>query len=103
MWPLVKILSAYTIGVTLFSKRKGLKKAGEWAIVTGATDGIGKAYANELARDGLNIMLISRNSEKLDAVASQIREAYNVKTKVVQCDFTRVRTGKIPRSNPSFI
>ncbi|VDP94973.1 unnamed protein product [Echinostoma caproni] len=80
----------------MFSKRHNLKKAGEWAIVTGATDGIGKAYAQELARDGLNIMLISRNMEKLESVAKEIQDAHNVKTKVVQCDFTQV--GCVPKT-----
>jgi 17beta-estradiol 17-dehydrogenase / very-long-chain 3-oxoacyl-CoA reductase len=32
---------------------------GEWALVTGATDGIGKAYAFALAKKGLNIILVS--------------------------------------------
>ncbi len=35
-------------------------KLGEWAVVTGSTDGIGKAYAMALAKKGLNIVLISR-------------------------------------------
>ncbi|XP_006038613.1 very-long-chain 3-oxoacyl-CoA reductase-like isoform X1 [Alligator sinensis] len=47
---------------------------GAWAVVTGATDGIGKAYAEELARCGMKIALISRSQEKLDQVASQIRK-----------------------------
>ena len=41
-------------------------------VVTGATDGIGKAYANELAKKGANIVLISRSQEKLDATATEI-------------------------------
>jgi len=41
-------------------------------VVTGATDGIGKAYAVELGRRGLNIVLISRSAEKLQAVAQEI-------------------------------
>ncbi|KAJ3593702.1 hypothetical protein NHX12_006036 [Muraenolepis orangiensis] len=44
-------------------------KLGQWAVVTGATDGIGKAYAEELARRGFNIVLISRTQEKLDDVS----------------------------------
>lgn len=40
--------------------------------VTGSTDGIGKAYARELARLGFNIVLISRTEEKLKNVAQEI-------------------------------
>ncbi|CAI2732607.1 unnamed protein product [Schistosoma spindalis] len=86
---LIKICYNYSIGRTLFSKRKNLKQSGEWAIVTGATDGIGKAYAEELAKDGLNIMLISRNLEKLKSVANEIESSYHVKTRIVVADFTQ--------------
>ena len=41
-------------------------------VVTGATDGIGKAYATEVARRGMNVVLISRSIEKLQAVAQEI-------------------------------
>jgi len=41
-------------------------------VVTGATDGIGKEYARELARQGLNLVLISRTKEKLIAVTNEI-------------------------------
>ncbi|CAH8632120.1 unnamed protein product [Schistosoma rodhaini] len=77
-------------GKKLFSKRKLLKQAGEWAIVTGATDGIGKVYAEELASDGLNIMLISRNEEKLLKVANEIERNYHVETRIVTADFTNI-------------
>lgn len=40
--------------------------------VTGGTDGIGKAYARELARRGLDIIIISRSKEKLEATAQEI-------------------------------
>ncbi|KAM6130985.1 LOW QUALITY PROTEIN: very-long-chain 3-oxoacyl-CoA reductase [Pterocles gutturalis] len=60
---------------------------GAWAVVTGATDGIGKAYAEELARRGMKVVLISRSKEKLDQVASEIEEKYKVETKVIVADF----------------
>ncbi|XP_033119080.1 very-long-chain 3-oxoacyl-CoA reductase-like isoform X2 [Anneissia japonica] len=63
---------------------------GEWAVVTGATNGIGKAYAEQLAEMGLNIVLISRSTNKLEKVASEIEKAYNVKTKIITVDFTKV-------------
>uniref|UniRef100_A0A8D2JBY8 Hydroxysteroid 17-beta dehydrogenase 3 n=1 Tax=Varanus komodoensis TaxID=61221 RepID=A0A8D2JBY8_VARKO len=60
---------------------------GEWAVITGAGDGIGRAYAFELAKRGLNIVLISRTLEKLQKVASE--ETTGRKTKIIQTDFTR--------------
>ena len=41
-------------------------------VVTGATDGIGKAYAVEFAQRGMNVVLISRSAEKLQTVAQEI-------------------------------
>jgi len=43
-------------------------------VVTGSTDGIGKLYAFELARRGINIVLISRSADKLKGVAEEIGE-----------------------------
>uniref|UniRef100_A0A2I3HKL3 Inactive hydroxysteroid dehydrogenase-like protein 1 n=1 Tax=Nomascus leucogenys TaxID=61853 RepID=A0A2I3HKL3_NOMLE len=56
----------------LGSRADLIKQYGRWAVVSGATDGIGKAYAEELASRGLNIILISRNEEKLQIVAKGI-------------------------------
>ncbi|KAF7687961.1 very-long-chain 3-oxoacyl-CoA reductase-B [Silurus meridionalis] len=62
-------------------------RLGKWAVVTGATDGIGKAYAEELARRGFSIVLISRTQEKLDEVSKAIERSYNVETKTISADF----------------
>jgi NADP-dependent 3-hydroxy acid dehydrogenase YdfG len=52
---------------------KNLKKCyGEWAVVTGATDGIGKAMAFELARKGMSVLLVGRSKEKLKAVREEL-------------------------------
>ncbi|EGC36368.1 hypothetical protein DICPUDRAFT_54676 [Dictyostelium purpureum] len=68
-----------------------IKKYGSWVgklnMVTGATDGIGKAYCHQFAKKGLKICLVSRNQEKLDSVASEIEKKYKVKTKVISFDF----------------
>ncbi|CAB4015984.1 very-long-chain 3-oxoacyl- reductase, partial [Paramuricea clavata] len=61
---------------------------GEWAVVTGCTDGIGKSYAKQLAAKGLNIILMSRSREKLDDTAFEIEKDYKVKTKIIQVDFS---------------
>ncbi|KAI4876155.1 hypothetical protein NFI96_017581, partial [Prochilodus magdalenae] len=65
-------------------------RLGTWAVVTGATDGIGKAYAEELARRGFSIVLISRTQEKLDEVAKAIESKYKVQTKTISADFGSV-------------
>lgn len=41
-------------------------------VVTGCTDGLGKAYAEKLAKKGLSVVLISRNQSKLDTLAEEI-------------------------------
>ncbi|XP_043542723.1 hydroxysteroid (20-beta) dehydrogenase 2 isoform X1 [Chiloscyllium plagiosum] len=69
--------------------RTNLTLYGEWAVVTGATAGIGKAYAHELARRGLNVVLISRSLEKLRATADEIEQQHGKKTKIVQADFNQ--------------
>ncbi|XP_042295127.1 very-long-chain 3-oxoacyl-CoA reductase-like isoform X2 [Sceloporus undulatus] len=58
-------------------------------VVTGSTSGIGKHYALELAKRGLDVVLISRSMEKLTQVATDIEELYGRRTKVIQADFTR--------------
>ncbi|KAK8824535.1 hypothetical protein WA577_006932, partial [Blastocystis sp. JDR] len=66
---------------------KNLKRAfGEWALVTGATDGIGLGYAKRLAARGVNVILVSRSQERLDAAAEEIRERYHVETRTVAFD-----------------
>lgn len=64
------------------------KYKGQWAAVTGSTDGIGKAFAMALARKGLNIVLISRSQSKLDAVAEEIKDKFqDVQVKTIAVDF----------------
>ncbi|XP_032872214.1 very-long-chain 3-oxoacyl-CoA reductase-B-like isoform X2 [Amblyraja radiata] len=82
------LLSGIRIYVLSKFWRIDLSYFGEWAVVTGATNGIGKAYAHELARRGLNIVLISRSLEKLNATAKEIEQQQGKKTKIVQADFT---------------
>ncbi|XP_073506869.1 17-beta-hydroxysteroid dehydrogenase type 3-like isoform X2 [Phyllobates terribilis] len=68
--------------------RTDLTQYGRWAVVTGATDGIGKAYALELAKRGLDVVLISRTLEKLKRVAAEIEKESGRKIKYIQADFT---------------
>jgi 17beta-estradiol 17-dehydrogenase / very-long-chain 3-oxoacyl-CoA reductase len=59
-------------------------------VVTGASDGIGKEYAIQLAQKGFNLVLVSRTQTKLVALASEIEQKYaGVRTKVLPMDFAR--------------
>ena len=61
-----------------------------WAVVTGASDGIGEGFCYELAKDGFNICLISRTESKLRKVEENIKKINpKVSTKVVVADFKR--------------
>ncbi|KAG7189671.1 hypothetical protein KM043_017343 [Ampulex compressa] len=63
-----------------------LTTMGKWAVVTGCSHGIGKAYVESLARLGLNVILVSPETEKLRAIAADIEALYNVKTKTMKLD-----------------
>jgi len=69
-------------------KKYGAKK-GAWAVITGATDGIGREFASQLAKAGFNVLLVSRTPEKLGVVAAEIETKYNVSTKTHAIDFSK--------------
>ena len=48
---------------------------GEWAVITGASEGIGEEYAMQLARSGFNLVLISRTQANLEKVAERAKQA----------------------------
>ncbi|EGC41510.1 beta-hydroxysteroid dehydrogenase [Histoplasma capsulatum var. duboisii H88] len=67
---------------------------GSWALVTGASDGIGKEYSLQLARAGYNILLVSRTTSKLAAVADGIKsKSPTVQTKIFAMDFFKNNDG----------
>uniref|UniRef100_A0A3Q3GUL7 Hydroxysteroid (17-beta) dehydrogenase 12b n=1 Tax=Labrus bergylta TaxID=56723 RepID=A0A3Q3GUL7_9LABR len=85
-----RLLSGIRVWVLGNGRLVSPAKLGKWAVVTGATDGIGKAYAEELARRGFSIVLISRSQEKLDDVSKAIASKCGVETKTIAADFSAV-------------
>lgn len=70
-------------------KHQGIlrQKYGHWAIVTGATSGIGLELAIQLAQAGLNLVIVARGEARLSIVADQLKQ-YPVKVKTVAADLS---------------
>ncbi|CAO3567484.1 unnamed protein product [Mortierella alpina] len=89
-----KALSFLKVLVDVFFRSGlNLKKYGAgnggWAVITGASDGIGKEFAFQLASKKLNIVLVSRTESKLKALAQELEQKYSVETKIYAMDFTK--------------
>jgi short-subunit dehydrogenase len=61
---------------------------GSWAIVAGASEGLGAAYAEELASRGVNLVLVARRYELLQSLASKLSTRYDIETKISTLDLS---------------
>ena len=59
------------------------------AVVTGATSGIGEAFARRLARDGCHVVAHGRRREQLESLAADLRTRYGTEVEVVIADLSR--------------
>lgn len=59
-----------------------------WAVVTGASSGLGVAYAERMAADGANVVLVARSADKMEKVAGSLRAQHGVDTLVLAVDLT---------------
>lgn len=65
------------------------EKYGPWALITGASAGIGLEFANKLAARGLNLILVARRKERLDAIAGNLKGSFNISVKTIQVDLEK--------------
>jgi uncharacterized protein len=63
-----------------------LREFGPWAVVTGASSGIGEGFAHALARQGFNLVLVARRGQVLNELAGRLREAHSIDCRPVTLD-----------------
>ncbi len=74
-----KILLYFFYGKVIFIKTTQFKeKYGQYALVAGGSDGLGSAFAEAIARRGLNLVLIARQEDRLKATAARLKEIYEI-------------------------
>ena len=71
-----------------YFKNQFIKKYGPWALVTGASSGIGEALSKSLASIGLIVVLSGRNIEKLLSLSDKLEEDHDIITEVVTADIS---------------
>jgi len=64
-------------------------KYGPWALVTGASRGLGAEFARQLAAMGLNLALAARSEDTLKELARELEREYNITVKVIPVDLSR--------------
>jgi short-subunit dehydrogenase len=64
---------------------------GPWAVVTGASSGIGLAIATALAEAGLHLVLVSRRRATLEHLATELKARYGIETRVIESDLGQTK------------
>jgi len=64
------------------------ERYGGWAVVTGASAGIGAAFACECARQGQSVVLVARRKDRLEDLATELEREHQIETRVIELDLT---------------
>ena len=67
---------------------------GKTALITDASSGIGEAFARELARRGMNLILVARSEERLQRLSDELSRHYGIKADVIATDLSRLDAAK---------
>ena len=75
-----------------------MDRYGDWALVAGASEGLGEAWARGLAGAGLSVVLVARRQAPLEEVATRIRRDFAVEARVEVLDLSTPDPGEQPSS-----
>ena len=62
------------------------EKYGKLALIAGASEGIGAAFAHYLAKEGMDLILVARRKEPLELLANQLTDTYKISVEYICCD-----------------
>ncbi len=65
-----------------------VNRYGPWALIAGGSDGLGEAFARQLAAAGFNLALIARRAPVLDAAVEELRAEFGISVRAAQADIT---------------
>ncbi|XP_023211993.1 very-long-chain 3-oxoacyl-CoA reductase-like [Centruroides sculpturatus] len=84
IWKFVNVLRVHLFSLCT----SDLKEFGPWAVITGGSSGIGRGYANELAKRGLHIVIVSNELQALKDAAEEITSQYGVECRYIHVDLS---------------
>ncbi|MCW6512061.1 SDR family NAD(P)-dependent oxidoreductase [Lichenifustis flavocetrariae] len=68
---------------------------GQMAVVTGASGGLGEQFSRQLAGGGLNLILVARSVDKLEALAVELRAAHRIGVEVAPAEMNKAACVKM--------
>ncbi|XP_070501822.1 uncharacterized oxidoreductase SSP0419-like [Chironomus tepperi] len=86
---LLIVPNIFWITLNWFLPKNSKNISGQLALITGGSEGIGRAIAFRLAQEGCNLAIANRNIEKGQKTAEEIRKKFNVKVQAFQCDVSK--------------